>query len=353
MTSLPLVSSRRKAEAMLSAEKKIAPVAYSQRVLDASRVVTPQPELGVSIYGSNDLTALSHEVYEAESEKSCAMTSMSQSSISQSQSQNLLGPSQDNQVIHRLQQLQTLQALSTHQSPPRCDSSGKLQEISSNLTQAFVAQNHGQNNQQKEILTQFVNQIKNMIMDFKATGQEQQLIELKKIETSISNMAESVTELRQQGFGACEKKQMATTDDISVIKAAMLALQAKVEIVEGGVSSCSGLLKQIIGAESRKYEEFLLAVSDSACICRSDTDVARNSSVVDTVSWKKIRSSSRQLIADSTLKQSAHTNTRINKKRYRPWDTEICERMMDNGSLAIAFQHIEQLRAQRRKIRHV
>ncbi|CEG43738.1 uncharacterized protein PHALS_14031 [Plasmopara halstedii] len=258
MTSLPLVSSRRKAEAMLSAEKKIAPVAYSQRVLDASRVVTPQPELGVSIYGSNDLTALSHEVYEAESEKSCAMTSMSQSSISQSQSQNLLGPSQDNQ-IHRLQQLQTLQALSTHQSPPRCDSSGKLQEISSNLTQAFVAQNHGQNNQQKEILTQFVNQIKNMIMDFKATGQEQQLIELKKIETSISNMAESVTELRQQGFGACEKKQMATTDDISVIKAAMLALQAKVEIVEGGVSSCSGLLKQIIGAESRKYEEFLLA----------------------------------------------------------------------------------------------
>ncbi|KAG6963451.1 hypothetical protein JG688_00008136 [Phytophthora aleatoria] len=166
------------------------------RVLDASRVLTSQSDVGVSSQAS---------MYDPGSEQFSAMTSMSQSSFSQPQSQNLLGSSQDDQ-LHPLQRWQAEQALPAPKSPVRCNGSEKLQELEQNLTKAFVEQTCEQKHQQQELLMQFASPIKKSLAEVKgqlATGcesQQQQRVAIGGLEKGICNIAESVTELRQQVF---------------------------------------------------------------------------------------------------------------------------------------------------------
>lgn len=375
---MPLQTSRRKAEAPLSAGHKTVevgndqmalfaenptslesrPAISSQRGLDASRVVRPQPDFGGSFQRRNDLPAISQEVFEGESEQMSAMTSMSQSSFPQTQSQNLLGPSQDDQ-LYRLQKWQAEQAIPTFKSPAICDGTEKLQQLETSLTKAFVAQTREQMHQQKDLLAHLLSPIEKSIVEVKAEleigheSQQMHLVAIKELDKSITSMTDLVTTLYQQSFGniaANEKARMAKINESNAVNTALSELQAKMESVEGDVKSCSSLVAQVVREDSKKHEALLSAFTNSSCICRKDTRHAKYVSASDALPRKRRRSSYRQIMAEGCFASPtlAHLGARPNNTGDGPWaDFKISE--MEDEGLVIALQRIERLRSKRRR----
>ncbi|KAF1779557.1 hypothetical protein GQ600_3613 [Phytophthora cactorum] len=372
------------------------PPSFTQRVL------TSQSDVGVSSQASSGFPVLSQEgsascgytgelvslvimltgwvVYDPGSEQFSAMTSMSQSSFSQPQSQNLLGSSQDDQ-LHPLQRWQAEQALPAPKSPVRCNGSEKLQELEQNLTKAFVEQTCEQKHQQQELLMQFASPIKKSLAEVKGQlatsceSQQQQRVAIGGLEKGICNIAESVTELRQQVFAlpkltschyqqslsnkaVCEETRTAVTNETAAVKAALTELQAKVKTVESSVKSCSGLVAHALGAEATKHNELLSAVAASSCTCPKQTVIAEDSSDADIASKKRRRSPHRHEVAErnsgcftspaampaprTKARSSPHCGVG-SRLRYGGEDDEIG----DEG-LCLALQRIETLRAKRR-----
>ncbi|KAG6608783.1 uncharacterized protein IUM83_14909 [Phytophthora cinnamomi] len=203
---LPLQRTRRQPSpapfAETPASARHQPLSFTQQVRDASRVSTLPPEIGACSQTSS--AALSQEVYDPESQQLSAITSMSQSSFSQNQSQNLLGSSQDGQ-LQRLQQWQAQHAPpAVLPSPAHCDHSEKLQELEKNLTQALVEQTCQQKQHQRELMAQFVSPIKKSVEDIKekletSTGDlKQQRTSLAEVADDVKGVAASVTDLHQQ-----------------------------------------------------------------------------------------------------------------------------------------------------------
>ncbi|KAG3026552.1 hypothetical protein PC121_g13062 [Phytophthora cactorum] len=377
---LPLQSSRRRAETPLSAGQRTVAARQAQSApftekpatsgyhppSFTQRVLTSQSDVGVSSQASSGFPALSQEVYDPGSEQFSAMTSMSQSSFSQPQSQNLLGSSQDDQ-LHPLQRWQAEQALPAPKSPVRCNGSEKLQELEQNLTKAFVEQTCEQKHQQQELLMQFASPIKKSLAEVKGQlatsceSQQQQRVAIGGLEKGICNIAESVTELRQQSLSnkaVCEETRTAVTNETAAVKAALTELQAKVKTVESSVKSCSGLVAHALGAEATKHNELLSAVAASSCTCPKQTVIAEDSSDADIASKKRRRSPHRHEVAErnsgcftspaampaprTKARSSPHCGVG-SRLRYGGEDDEIG----DEG-LCLALQRIETLRAKRR-----
>ncbi|KAE9034190.1 hypothetical protein PR003_g8534 [Phytophthora rubi] len=200
---LPLQRSRRQSNSTpftgTPATPRQQPLSFTQQLRDANRISSSQPEVGASSQTSS--AALSQEVYDPEGEQLSAMTSMSQSSFSQTQSQNLLGSSQDDH-LHRLQQWQAQHAPSPVLPPPA--HSEKLQELEKNLTQAFIEQTYQQKQQQQEVMKLFARPIQKSVEEVKgklATTSDdlkQQRTSLAELADGVKGVAKSVTDLRQQ-----------------------------------------------------------------------------------------------------------------------------------------------------------
>ncbi|KAG7380145.1 hypothetical protein PHYPSEUDO_007690 [Phytophthora pseudosyringae] len=387
---LPLQTSRHKAKAPLSAghnrnvgvrqthsapiterpsSSGYQPMSFTQCVRGANHAASSQSEFGMSSQTSSGLLAPSQEVYEAESEQLSSMTSMSQSSFSQTQSQNLLGSSQDDQ-LHCLQQWQAQQV--PPPTPPaafHCNGSEKLRELEQSLIKAFAEQTR----QQQELIARLASPIKKSVEEIKAKlatsseDQQQQRLAIGELEKRIGNMAESVTELRQQSLSskaASEETRATVANEAEAVKAALAELHARVETVEGNVNSCSGLVSRVLEAEATKHEALLSAVAASSCTCPKEAEPAEDS--LDAERSRKRRRSPHLLDpaeanpAGYTLSSSpngplSHMTRARPSPRYavgsRAWHGSEDDEA-DDGGLHLVLRRIERLRAKRRSYQH-
>ncbi|KAI9985722.1 hypothetical protein PInf_005124 [Phytophthora infestans] len=340
------------------------PASFTQRVLDASRA---QPETGISSQASSGFPPLSQEVYAPESDEFSAITSMSQSSFSQPQSQNLLG-SQDDQ-LHRLQQWQAERVPPAPKSPARCNGGEKLLELEQALTKAFVEQTREQKHQQQRLLEQFTNPIKKSLEGAHAKlassceSQQQQKVAAEELEKGICAMTESITALRQKSKSACAEIRTAVVDETAAVKAALTELHARIETVEGSVRSYSDLVTQVLKVEATKHDTLLSAVAASSCTCPKELASATiRSRGADTTDRKRRRSSCFYEMADinpgSFTPPAARPPPRTKTYSSPRFDIGIrpCYGSENDESrdeeLHFALRRIETLRAKRRQHQH-
>ncbi|CAH0475111.1 unnamed protein product [Peronospora belbahrii] len=229
--------------------------------------------------------------YDAESVQLSAMTSMSQSSFSQAQSQNLLGSSQDDQ------QWQTQQALpSFPPSPVRCNGNEKLQEVERNLNKAFVEQTQAQKQQQERLVTQIASPISKSMEEIKkqlvtsGEGQQKQEAVIGVLAKGIDNVTATVSELREQSRSnkaTCQETRTAMVTEVAAVNAALTRLQARVDSVEGGVKVCSGHVTQVLEVIGTTHEALLSAISASSCNCPQDATQVNALSSAERATKKK------------------------------------------------------------------
>ncbi|ETM36721.1 hypothetical protein L914_16644 [Phytophthora nicotianae] len=383
---LPLQTSRRRADtpqstgqwSMGSRQVQSAPFtekpattgfqqSFTQCVLDASRVLTSQSEVGVSSQTSSGFPAPSQEVYAPESDELSGITSMSQSSFSQPQSQNLLGSSQDDQ-LYRLQQWQAERVVPASKSPVHCNGSEKLQELEQNLTKAFVEHRREQKQQHQELLMKFGSPIKKSIAEVEAKlassceSHQQQKVAIGELEKGVSHMAESISALRQQSKEASEEIRTAVVDETAAVKASLTELQARVETVEGSVKSYSDFVAQALKEEATKHDALLSAVEASSCTFHKEPAFAEDFPDTDMVCRKRRRSSRLHEIVEmnpGSFTSPAAKPLPHPRARYSPrceigsrscYESEDDE-TRDEG-LHFVLRRIETLRAKRRQYQH-
>ncbi|EEY53010.1 uncharacterized protein PITG_19879 [Phytophthora infestans T30-4] len=327
-------------------------------------------------------------MYAPESDEFSAITSMSQSSFSQPQSQNLLG-SQDGQ-LHRVQQWQAERVPPAPKSPARCNGEEKLLKLEQALTKAFVEQTREQKHQQQRLLEQLTNPIKKSLEDAHAKlassceSQQQQKVAAKELEKGICAMTESITALRQKVFellarslwleltmpfsnvqskSACAKIRTAVVDETAAVKAALTELHARIETVEGSVRSYSDLVTQVLKVEATKHDTLLSAVAASSCTCPKElTSPTIHSRGADTTDRKRRRSSCFYEMADinpgSFTPPAARPPPRTKTYSSPRFDigTRPCYGSENDESrdeeLHFALRRIETLRAKRRQHQH-
>ncbi|KAL4093213.1 hypothetical protein PRIC1_012200 [Phytophthora ramorum] len=349
------------------ATSRYQPLTFTERVRDASRLSTSQPEGGASSQTSGGFP-LSHEVYAPESEQLSAITSMSQSSFSQTQSQNLLGSSQDDQ-LHRLQHWQTQQIqLPPPPLPPRCSNNEKFQELEQNLTKAIAEHTHEQEQQHKDMLARLASPIKKSVDEIQASlttraeEQEEQRARIKELADSVKGVVASVADLHQQRLEtkvAFKESRKTVADEAEAVKAALSALQARVGTVEGSVKSCSDLVIRVLNGERMKHQALLSAVEASSCHCPQDAAPAEVTSEGGRATRKRRRIPRRRNSAERnpacyTSPPSADGSPLRTRSRslFRYEDGTRSGREMDqieadSGGLYHALQRIEALRAKR------
>ncbi|CAH0513294.1 unnamed protein product [Peronospora belbahrii] len=283
------------------------------------------------------------------------MTSMSQSSFSQAQSQNLLGSSQDDQ-LHRIQQWQTQQALpSFPPSPVRCNGNEKLQEVERNLNKAFVEQTQAQKQQQERLVTQIASPISKSMEEIKkqlvtsGEGQQKQEAVIGVLAKGIDNVTATVSELREQSRSnkaTCQETRTAMVTEVAAVNAALTRLQARVDSVEGGVKVCSGHVTQVLEVIGTTHEALLSAISASSCNCPQDATQVNALSSAERATKKRRHNLSQPDLTET--KTSRYVLTSIAESPTRP----SAESPMQSGSLHLALQRIEALRAKRRSYLH-
>ncbi|CAI5703772.1 unnamed protein product [Peronospora effusa] len=322
---------------------------FTQCVGDANRASTSQPE---SSQTNGEFSGLSQEAYEAESVQLSAMTSMSQSSgYCQTQSQNLLGSSQDDQ-LHRLQQCQAQQApTSLSLSPIRCNGSDKLQEFEQNLTKTLVEQTNKHKQQQEQLVMQLTIPIKESMEEINTKlvtcGQDQQKqgAVIGELAEGINNVKTTVSELREQSRGnkaVCEEARKAVFTEAEAVKAALTSLQARVNSVEGSVESCCGQVAQVLEVIGTKHEVLLSAVVASSCNCPQDTTPVKAFSSAERATKKRRPNLYDPEVAERN--SNRYDFSSVTRSPARSSD----QSPMHDTSLHLALQQIEALRAKRR-----
>ncbi|TDH67463.1 hypothetical protein CCR75_007846 [Bremia lactucae] len=394
---LPLQTSRPKAEMTSSADSKVVtarqarstsiaeilpnysyePVSFTHQMAESSHVFTRQAELGAASQASTDIPALSQEgnkfcsgliltgwiVYEGESQQLSAITSMSQSSFSETPSQNLLAVSHDDQN-HGHQQWQTEQTPSARISPSRCCDNENVQKIKLSITEALVEHSREHLHQQKELLTRFDSSINASVVGINArieksdALQEQQAVVLTELRRGLSDMAESVAELRKQvtdAITASEKARLTVETETAAVKAAITELQEKVKGVENSVMSCSSLVTTFFMAKPTKHDEVLSTQVASICDCSKRTIVTGDASVNGKVSKKRRRNSCKIVArcgtSSATDKVHAHESDLYDIGYILSDSTE--EDKSDDRGLLLALRRIENLRAKRCRLQQV
>ncbi|OWZ23762.1 hypothetical protein PHMEG_0001289 [Phytophthora megakarya] len=284
---------------------------------------------------------------------------MSQSSFSQTQSQNLLGSSQDSQ-LDRLRYWQAQQPI-----PPSsvcCDGKEKLQDLEQNLTKAFVEHTREQKEQQHELLVRAVGPIKKSIEKIEAklaatSGDHQQhTVVIGELVKGVDSVVSAVSELRQQNLtnkSVYKETQTTVINEATAMKAALTELQSRVETVEGSVKSCSVLVSQVLEAGATKHIALLSAISASSCPKRampaedsSDDEQAarkRRRHELDEVQPTNYASCSSSDVPRTRTCSPPHNEV----GNINTWhDSEDDE--MDDAGLYHALNRIEALRAKRR-----
>ncbi|KAI9919991.1 hypothetical protein PsorP6_016036 [Peronosclerospora sorghi] len=198
------------------------PPSFTESVRDANRVQPDGSQPGVALELSqkgNIKTASLREAnnslqcvdtaYEAESEQLSALTSISQSSFSQTQSQNLLGSSQETKVmddeLQTLRQAQLWEALpSAPKSPVRCNGSEILQDLNQNFTKAIAEQIREQKQQQRQLMLQFASPMKKSVEQIRTDlvtckkDHQSQVKAIGELAKTINKVTSAVSELQKQ-----------------------------------------------------------------------------------------------------------------------------------------------------------
>ncbi|GMF18318.1 unnamed protein product [Phytophthora fragariaefolia] len=226
--------------------------------------------------------------------------------MSQSQSQNLLGSSQDDHW-----QAQHVQPAAP---PAALDYNEKLQELEKSITQAFAEQICQQKQQQQELMAQLASPIEKAIQDIKekltvrSDDTKQQNTSIAEIAHNVKVVNASVIDLHEQNLKsktAYEENQQAVVSESAAVKEALTELQVRVEIVEGCVKSCSDKVSRILEEEASKHEELLSVVAATSCNCAQEnfSQVAESYSGPGQITGKRKRSPHR---SNASEKKSAH-----------------------------------------------
>ncbi|KAE9030053.1 hypothetical protein PF005_g1295 [Phytophthora fragariae] len=370
---LPLQRSRRQPNSApftgIPATPTQQPLSFTQQLRDANRVSSSQPEIGASSQTSS--AALSQEVvYDPECEQLSAMTSMSQSSFSQTLSQNLLGSSQDDH-LQRLQQWQAQHALPPVPPPAHPNHSEKLLELEKNLTQAFIEHAYQQKQQQQEVMERFARPIKNSVEEVKeklgttSDDLKQQKNSLADLADSVKGVAKSVTDLRQQNLensAACEETRKAVVTEAAAVKAALTELQARIDTVEGSVVTCSDRVSRVLEGERSEHEALLSAIAASSCNCPEeglpDVKSAESASGSGQTTGKRRRSPQRCEEAERKPARSPSidgSSPRVRARSSPRYEVDISvwqEDEADSRGLHHALERIESLRSKRRSYQY-
>ncbi|KAL3661260.1 hypothetical protein V7S43_013868 [Phytophthora oleae] len=341
-------------------------ISFTQR---DNRVSTSQPEIDATNQTNNSFTVLLQDAYEVESQQS-AVTSMSQSSFSQTQSQNLL--SQDDQIL-RTQRWQAQQVPSqTPLTSAHCSSTEKLRDLELNLTKAFHEQTNKQEQQQHELMMRLASPVKKSVEEIKAklvtSSEDQQQLgaAIEKLTKRVDSVGKSVKELRQQSPGnnaAYKEIHKIVTSEAAAVKAALKELRARVDTVEGSVKSCSRVFSKAHQGEASNQEALLSAVAASSCKCIEETIRAEDFSDANRTLRKRQRSSRPNVAENNPAsyrfsppvdRPSTRTRTQ-SPPRYAaritaPYDSDDAE--MVGRSLDVSLQRIQSLLDKRRQYLH-